>query len=119
MFNDNLDNRDFDDGHLNKVRECIQNPDNPAFPELDCSTLNVPVSREEVRTAIYNAKLRKAPGNDYIPSEVLRNDNCVDILFRIIQYCFEAGVVPNEGAKGIINPIFKTDDPSNPLTTDL
>ena len=96
LFNDNLDNRDFDDGHLNKVRECIQDPDNPAFPELDCSTLNVPVSREEVRTAIYNAKLRKAPGNDYIPLEVLRNDNCVDILFRIIHYCFEAGVVPNE-----------------------
>ena len=31
LFNDNLDNRNFENGHLNKVRECIQDPDNLLF----------------------------------------------------------------------------------------
>ena len=58
--------------------------------------LNLPISREEVRMSIYNAKAGKACGDDKIPAEILRNDNCIDILFRIIRYCFDVGKVPNE-----------------------
>ena len=65
--------------------------------------------------SVYKARAGKAPGADEITSEVLRNDNCIDILFRIIKHCFDDGRVPNEWTKGIINRIFKGDNPSNPL----
>ena len=92
-----------------------RDPGSAHFPSLDCSLLNAPNSRDEVRMSVYKARARKAPGPDEIPSEVLRNDSSVDILFRIIRYCFDDGGVPNEWTKGIINPIFKGGDSSNPI----
>ena len=65
--------------------------------------------------SVYNARARKATGPDEIPSEVLGNDSCIDILFRIIKYCFDDGRVPNDWTKGTINPIFKGGEPSDPL----
>ena len=115
LFNAGQDNAYFDKTHLENVREITRDPDSASFPTLDCSILNAPISRDEVRMSVYKARARKAPGADEIPSEVLRNDSCIDILFRIIKYCFDDGRVPNEWTKGIINPIFKGDEPSNPL----
>lgn len=48
---------------------------------------------------------------------MLRNPVCVDLLYRIINFCFENGTVPSEWNKGIIRPIPKADanDPRNPL----
>ena len=51
---------------------------------------------EEVYDAVYRAKLRKAAGFDGIPSEVLRYDMCVELLHKIIEYCFKNGEVPLE-----------------------
>ena len=115
LFNAGQDNPHFDKTHLENVIKINRDPGTASFPTLDCSILNCPISREEVRMSVYKARARKAPGADEIPSEVLRNDSCIDILFRIIKYCFDDGRVPNEWTKGIINPIFKGDDPSNPL----
>ena len=115
LFNAGQDNPYFDKTNLENVRENICDPDSISFPTLDCSILNAPVSRDEVRVPLYNARARKAPGPDEIPSEVLRNDNCIDILFRIIKYCFDDGRVPNDWTKGIINHIFKGGEPSDPL----
>ena len=72
----------------------------------DCSLLNAHNSREEVRTTVYNTKVRRASGVDDITAEVLRNETCIYLLFKIIRYCFEAGKIPNEWTKGIINSIF-------------
>ena len=115
LFNTGQDNPYFDRAHLENVKELIRDPDSASFPTSDCSLLNLPISRDEVRTSVYKAKARKAPGFDQIPAEVLRKDSCVDILFRIIRYCFDEGKLPNEWTKGVINPIFKSDDPCNPL----
>ena len=115
LFNAGQDNPYFDKTNLEKVRENICDPDSISFPTLDCSILNAPISRDEVRVSVYNARARKAPGPDEIPSEVLRNDSCIEILFRIIRYCFDDGRVPNDWTKGIINPIFKGGEPSDPL----
>ena len=70
---------------------------------------------EEVRKSVYEAKLRKASGIDNIPAEVLRNETCIDLLFKIISYAFANGRVPNEWSKGIIKPLPKSDDLRNPL----
>ena len=61
-------------------------------------------------------KLGKATGFGEIPAEVLRNGTCIDLLFKIVSYCFDKGVVPNHCFKGIINPILKGNtNPIEPL----
>ena len=105
----------FDDEHLQRVKELLNNPDTPEFPKSDCSSLNCPITYEEVRKAVYEAKLRKASGIDGIPAEVLRNETCIDLLFKIVSYAFANDKVPSEWSKGIIKPLPKGDDPRNPL----
>ena len=63
------------------------------------------------------AKLRKAVGIDDIPTEVLKNDVAVNLLFQIISGCFNLGKVPVQWNSGIINTIFKqgSDDDRQPL----
>ena len=98
------------------MREYICDSESISFPTLDCSILNAPIIRDEVRVSVYNARDRKPPRPDEIPSKVLSIDSCIDILFRIIKYCFDDGRVPNDWTKGIINPIFKEGgEPSDPF----
>ena len=79
--------------------------------------LNEPISREEIIVAVEGVKLRKAAGFDEIPSEVLKNQRVIDLLFIICNRCFELGRVPDQWTKGIINPIYKSvsDSRNNPL----
>ena len=82
---------------------------------LNCELLNAPISRKEVKASVYKAKLRKACGNDGIPAAVLRNDVCINLLHTLITRAFDMGQVPDEWMKSIINPIFKSEDPRDPL----
>ena len=61
----------------------------------ECSQLNYPITRNEVIDAVSAVKTRKAVGVDEIPAEVLKNDICVDILFKLISACFELGDIPS------------------------
>ena len=65
-------------------------------------SLNSDITYQEVHDAVYRAKLRKAAGFDGISSEVLRNDICIELLYKIINYCFKHGEVPSEWTRGII-----------------
>ena len=112
LFNLNAGN--FDDVHLEYVKRCLDNENN-SFPKLDCEPLNSPITYQEVKQAVYHARLKKSTGIDNIPAEVLRNEQCIDILFKIINYSFKLGKVPDEWQRGIINPIFKSGDASSPL----
>ena len=105
----------FDDEHLQRSKELLNNPDTHEFPKSDCSYLNSPITYEEIRKAVYEAKLRKASGIDGIPAEVLRNETCIDLLFKIVSYVLANGKVPSDWSKGIIKPLPKGDDPRNPL----
>ena len=105
LFNGEQDNPSFDKSHLDQVREIIREPDSHAFQVSDCSLLNAPISREEVRTSVYNTKVRKTSGVDEIPAEELQNETSIDLLFKIIRHRFEAGKIP-KWTKGIINPIY-------------
>ena len=100
----------FDADHLQRIKGKLQTPDAPDFPIANYSTLNEPISYEEVRKCVYEAKLRKASGIDNIPAEVLRNETCVDLLFKIIHHAFSSGRVPSEWSKGIIKPLPKGED---------
>ena len=89
----------------------------PNVLNYDISDLNVEISRSEVKDAVYRAKLGKAVGIDEIPSEILRNETCIDLLYSIIKYCFSEGHVPREWLTSVIMPIPKPKtDPLDPLT---
>lgn len=82
----------------------------------DCTLLNSGITIEEVRKAVLCFKSNKATGIDEIPSEVLKNDTAISLLFEIITYCFNESEVPDDWRRTIINPILKTDkDPRDPL----
>jgi hypothetical protein len=50
--------------------------------------LNSAITRTEVEDAGTRAKLRKVTGVDDIPAEALKNASCIDILHKIINFCF-------------------------------
>ncbi|XP_063415945.1 uncharacterized protein LOC134697591 [Mytilus trossulus] len=82
----------------------------------DSEILNNDVSYDDVGKAVYRAKLNKAGGLDQICAEFLRNNSCVNILFKIIKFAFDNGVVPATWNNILINPILKPDkDYRDPL----
>ena len=93
----------------------VQNHENRIFPEVDCSSLNTHITRDEVRHSINNAKIRKATSYENIPADILRNEHCIDILYKIINFAFEAGEIPSQWLKGTINLISKGYNPRCPL----
>ncbi|CAG2199313.1 unnamed protein product [Mytilus edulis] len=103
LFNSG-DNGNFDNNHLDWVKG-----NNHVFPTRNCDTLNCPVTRQDVIDAVNRTKLNKAVGFDYIPAESLRNSICIDLLFKLISFCFQNGKVPDLWLNGIINPIPKND----------
>ena len=66
---------------------------------------------------MYRAKLKRAVGFDGFPSEVLRNPVYIDLLYKMINVCFENGTVPGEWNTCVIKPIPKSgaSDPRDPL----
>ncbi|CAC5404135.1 unnamed protein product [Mytilus coruscus] len=103
LFNSG-DNGNFDNNHLGWVKG-----NNHVFPTRNCDTLNYPVTRQDVIDAVNKTKLNKAVGFDYIPAESLRNSICIDLLFKLISFCFQNGKVPDLWLNGIINSIPKND----------
>lgn len=68
------------------------------------------ITLEEVKNAIVRSKQNKAVLTDEIPSEMLRNDICIDLLFSVMKCFFSKKVkFPTECCRTIINPIVKPD----------
>ena len=61
--------------------------------------LNQPITCAEVEQSMYRAKLKRAVGFDGIPSEVLRNPVYIDLLYKIINFCFEMGLSQANGTQ--------------------
>ena len=112
----NSTNPRFDDNHLFDIKQRLQDDTVPSL-NTNALSLNEAITREEVEQSLYRAKLKRAAGFDGIPIEVLRNPVCIDLLYRIINYCFENGSVPSGWNKGVIRPIPKSEarDPRDPL----
>ncbi|VDI29898.1 Hypothetical predicted protein [Mytilus galloprovincialis] len=77
----------YDETFLADIKNKVRNENNYR-KDIDVSGLNLEISREEVKDAVYKAKLGKAIGIDEIPSEILRNDNCIDLLHKLVKFCF-------------------------------
>ena len=114
-FNGEIDTNYLKNDHLESVKACLTDYNNTMFPKPDCSSLNAPITRDEIRKSVYDMKLGKAMGCDGIPSEVLRNDCCIDLLYKIIKFSFEKGLVPGDWLKSLINPI-PNNDSRDPLS---
>ena len=116
LYNNAVEINQYDDCLLENIPAEMQNGV-PNVLNYDISDLNVEISRSEVKDAVYRAKLGKAVGIDEIPSEILRNETCIDLLYSIIKYCFSEGHVPQEWLTSVIMPIPKPKtDPLDPLT---
>ncbi|KAK3096021.1 hypothetical protein FSP39_022028 [Pinctada imbricata] len=84
---------------------------------LDISSLNARITYEEVEKAVFRSKLNKAVGVDEIPSELVRNQHCANLLHKIIDYCFTNSEVPQDWVKSVITPVPKPNmDSYNPLS---
>ena len=93
--------------HLN---ENLNNPKGPVFPKADYFSLNNPITHDEVRKSVYEAKLRKISGIDRIPTEALLNDICIDLLFKIIRHACTQERVPSNWSKGNIQSLPRGND---------
>lgn len=85
-------------------------------PDLGAPELSTPITVEEVRLALTQAKRGKAPGVDSIPVEVLQNGPSLHFLHNLFATCFQRGLTPSQWANGVIKPIPKstTGDPREP-----
>ncbi|CAC5380375.1 unnamed protein product [Mytilus coruscus] len=84
--------------------------------ENNSDTLNSDISYEDVEKSVYRTKLNKFTGLDQICAEFLRNNSCVDMIFKIIKFAFDNEVVPETWNQILINPILKPDkDNRDPL----
>ncbi|KAK3107434.1 hypothetical protein FSP39_014542 [Pinctada imbricata] len=117
LYNCAGENYDYDDSFLNEIHDCLKSGGPNVRNNLDTSILNEEITRSEVEQAVYRAKLNKSVGIDEIPSEILRNNTCIDLLYHIIRYCFSQGQVPSEWVTSIITPVPKpSTDPLIPLS---
>lgn len=92
--------------------------DPPNFVEDDAHQSNsfflAPTNKFEVETIINSLKPRKAPGFDGLKSETLKQikDVISQPIARIINFCMEKGIFPDQLKLGMVTPIYKSGDKS-------
>ena len=78
--------------------------------------LDAPISTQEIARALNQLKSNKAAGSDGVPSEFLKcgGPDIIHILNILFNCVWEQGAFPKKWAEGIINPLHKNRDTSNP-----
>ena len=108
----------FDQGHMHKIEEAMRRYEcteaNPG--EVASDVLDSPITRIEINKALRSLKNHKAPGPDGIPAEFLKEGiaEIEPIMLSVLNAIFEKGEYPKKWAEGLINPIYKNGDPSDP-----
>lgn len=69
--------------------------------------MNQQITQHDIVRVLQAAKKGKAYGYDGVPVDVLRNGNTPNISYRLFNYCFLNGMLPEFWKYGIINPIPK------------
>ena len=92
-----------------EFRDQCENDLNDMNDSCDClpGIIGV-ITLEEVVYAISVAKLRKAVRIDYLPNEILKNENTYKLMHVLISQIFESGVMPTIWKSSIIKPIPKS-----------
>jgi hypothetical protein len=62
----------------------------------------------DVRKDTFDVKNNRALRYDELPAAVFKNDTVVYCLFKLFNYCFGIGKIPQSWGKSIINPIPKS-----------
>ena len=69
---------------------------------VDASELNVDISCEEVKAAVLGAEKNKAARADNLKPAFLKQDDCIQFLHQLFQFCFKKLITPTPWSKGII-----------------
>ena len=79
--------------------------------------INNSLTIEEVKLAVNKLKVGKACGVDCIQNELLKQEELLTVLWKLLCLCFDKSIVPSIWLKAIISPIPKcaTKDPYTPL----
>lgn len=88
------------------------------FDDIDtCNVTDHTITDREVATAITEIKVRKAPGENRLGSELIKKWYAADPVYLncLIRYWYEAGIFPQQFRTSLIIPIIK--NTKNPLTT--
>lgn len=82
---------------------------------LDTTTLDEPITLQEIDTAVKGLKTSKSPGKDVIINEILINsfDLLGPIYCKLFNSILESGIYPDSWAEGVIIPIHKKGDKDN------
>lgn len=90
----------FYDQEVQHYKLCIQLEDLPHWP---------PVTVKEVENLIAQLKNNKAPGNDYIPAELLKSNIgwWAPLLASLFSWIDSTGLLPDGWTEAIVIPIYK------------
>ena len=80
------------------------------------NNLNIPIKEIEIKKAIKNLKNQKSAGNDRIRNEMHKcgENLIISPLTKLFNIILETGIYPDLWTKGLITPIYKSGDKSDP-----
>ena len=80
------------------------------------NNLNIPIIEIKIKKAIKNLKNKKSAGNNRIRNEMLMcsANLIISPLTKLFNIILEAGIYPDLWTKGLITPIYKSGDKSDP-----
>lgn len=112
-------NRSPDENNIDDDETIHSGEENDTIFEESNTILNREISEDELKTALRQLKNSKAPGNDKILNEYLKNSppEIVTMYCKLFNIIFEAGIIPESWTIGVIKPIYKNkgnpNDPDN------
>ena len=80
--------------------------------EMNCETLNQPITVDEIKTAIRALKDQKAAGPDGLIGESYKNStvHILPFLVKFFNFIFDHGLFPDEWSLAILHPLHKKGD---------
>ena len=89
---------------INREEPCTETLNTPNNTRED-NILNLPITFEEVQSAVGQLDDSKAPGLDRLCPSLLKNSRIIQYLRNLFQACFRLGTVPQSWLGSIIQPI--------------
>ena len=112
--NDNITLKDWFSHFKSVFEQCEDSESNIGKPARNLEeninhTLNLPISKDEVKHAIAGLKNGKSGGLDGVVPEMLKcgGEETIDFLHKLFNKIFDCGIYPREWSKAIVVPIFK------------